>query len=149
VSSFIAQYAFTGQIAFDFIETDTGEIFAIECNPRAISGIHLFDTTLIDAFCNQVDEVIRPTQQESVAVRLALLLYGWRSAPSIGAWLKCLASSRDVIYDRVDWKPFFAQFLMFIYMLILSVRTGLTLIEATTFDIEWNDAYEHGERLRE
>lgn len=30
-----------GQIAFDFIETDN-QLVAIECNPRAMSGIHLW-----------------------------------------------------------------------------------------------------------
>lgn len=36
---------FTGQIAFDFIEESDGTIRAIECNPRATSGITLFDVT--------------------------------------------------------------------------------------------------------
>lgn len=43
----------TGQIAFDFIETPE-VLYSIECNPRATSGIHLFNKTpwLADALTN-------------------------------------------------------------------------------------------------
>jgi predicted ATP-grasp superfamily ATP-dependent carboligase len=122
VQSFVENYHFTGQIAFDFIETAEGDLYAIECNPRAISGIHLFDVGLVDALCNQAEEIVKPVQVKYVAIWMALLFFGWQTAPSLGEWLKCLVSSRDVIYDRVDWKPFFAQFSMFAYMLALSLR---------------------------
>jgi predicted ATP-grasp superfamily ATP-dependent carboligase len=147
VKTFVEKYGFTGQIAFDFIETAAGEVFAIECNPRAISGVHLFDESLVDALCNQTAEIIRPVPQKAVAVWLALLLYGWQSAPSLKKWLQRLSASHDVIYDRADWRPFFAQFSMFVYMLSLSRREGVNLIEATTFDIEWNAPFVQPERI--
>jgi predicted ATP-grasp superfamily ATP-dependent carboligase len=37
--------AFNGQIAFDFVETSDG-IYAVECNPRATPGLHLWCNTL-------------------------------------------------------------------------------------------------------
>jgi predicted ATP-grasp superfamily ATP-dependent carboligase len=139
VKTFVEKYDFTGQIAFDFIETSEGKLYAIECNPRAISGVHLFDDGLVDALRDQAAQTVRPPQQKSVAVWLALLLYGWQSAPSLEKWFKRLTSSRDVIFDRADWQPFFAQFSMFVYMLRLSRCQHINLIEATTFDIEWNE----------
>lgn len=33
----------TGQIAFDMILDDAGQVWPIECNPRSISGLHFFD----------------------------------------------------------------------------------------------------------
>jgi len=33
----------TGQIAFDMILDAVGEVWPIECNPRAVSGLHFFD----------------------------------------------------------------------------------------------------------
>lgn len=42
IASFVKKENFTGQIAFDFIETNEGKLYAIECNPRGTSGIHLF-----------------------------------------------------------------------------------------------------------
>jgi predicted ATP-grasp superfamily ATP-dependent carboligase len=148
VKTFVEKYGFTGQIAFDFIETAEGEVYAIECNPRAISGVHLFDDRLVDALCNQAVEIVHPIPQKAVAVWLALLLYGWQSAPSLKQWLKRLGSSQDVIYDRTDWRPFLAQFSMFVYMLSLSRREGVNLIEATTFDIEWNEPLTLSEEIR-
>ena len=53
VEKFVGCYGFTGQIAFDFIETPFGEVFAIECNPRAISGVHLFDEKIVSAIVDK------------------------------------------------------------------------------------------------
>ena len=41
VETFVAREGYTGQIAFDFIETEAGVMYALECNPRATSGVHL------------------------------------------------------------------------------------------------------------
>jgi len=41
VKHFIKERNFTGQIAFDFILSD--KLYCIECNPRATSGVHLFE----------------------------------------------------------------------------------------------------------
>lgn len=43
VQRFVEAFGFTGQIAFDFIEEPGagGTVRAIECNPRATSGVHL------------------------------------------------------------------------------------------------------------
>ena len=43
VKEFSAATQFTGQLAFDFIEDKNGKFFVLECNPRATSGIHLFN----------------------------------------------------------------------------------------------------------
>lgn len=42
VRQFVQATGFSGQVGFDFIETEDGQLYAIECNPRATSGIHLF-----------------------------------------------------------------------------------------------------------
>lgn len=135
VEKFVACYGFTGQIAFDFIETATGEIYAIECNPRAISGVHLFGDDLVDAICEH--SMVAPLEK-NVAVWLALLCYGWQSAPNIREWLVRLLNSSDVVFDLRDPLPFLAQFMMLWYVVRLSKRHNLNLIEATTYDIEWN-----------
>jgi hypothetical protein len=50
VRRFARFHRITGQVSFDFIETDGG-VVAIECNPRLTSGAHLFrdDPRLADA----------------------------------------------------------------------------------------------------
>ncbi|MDF2724117.1 MAG: hypothetical protein K0Q59_3792, partial [Paenibacillus sp.] len=42
VRKLVQAIRFTGQIAFDFIEEEDDALYALECNPRATSGIHLF-----------------------------------------------------------------------------------------------------------
>jgi hypothetical protein len=42
VGEFAAKMRFTGQISFDWIRGDSGQASVLECNPRTISGVHLF-----------------------------------------------------------------------------------------------------------
>jgi predicted ATP-grasp superfamily ATP-dependent carboligase len=42
VSHFVKQLGITGQVSFDFIEAEDGNIYAIECNPRTHSAITMF-----------------------------------------------------------------------------------------------------------
>lgn len=46
VTSFIQQLGATGQLSFDFIIRDDGEVIPIECNPRTHSAITLFHNQL-------------------------------------------------------------------------------------------------------
>ena len=135
VEKFVRCYGFTGQIAFDFIETDSDEIFAIECNPRAISGVHLFDEGLVSAIVDKT--TISPVWGKQVSVWLAVLCYGWQSTP-LKRWLQTLIQSRDVIFSRTDLMPFLAQFGMLWHVMRICREQKCSLIEGTTYDIEWN-----------
>ncbi|MBW4526497.1 MAG: ATP-grasp enzyme [Phormidium tanganyikae FI6-MK23] len=42
VTTFVKALNLSGQISFDFIERSTGEVYAIECNPRTHSAITMF-----------------------------------------------------------------------------------------------------------
>jgi predicted ATP-grasp superfamily ATP-dependent carboligase len=42
VTTFVKALNLTGQVSFDFIESSTGEVYAIECNPRTHSAITMF-----------------------------------------------------------------------------------------------------------
>ena len=47
IRAFLEQFGratgYTGQVGFDFIEDQQGRFHVLECNPRATSGVHLFD----------------------------------------------------------------------------------------------------------
>ncbi|MFX4282809.1 hypothetical protein ACOL3J_11110, partial [Aliarcobacter butzleri] len=49
LDDFIKKFAqntnYTGQVAFDFID-DGEDIYILECNPRATSGLHLISTAI-------------------------------------------------------------------------------------------------------
>ena len=66
VRAFGALTGYTGQVGFDFIESDGGALRVLECNPRATSGIHLFQNQargLVSLLCPSHPELppIAPT----------------------------------------------------------------------------------------
>jgi hypothetical protein len=102
--------------------------------------VHLFDHTLVSAIREQTP--VAPDWNQRVAVWLAVLCYGWQTAPSLKQWRRTLLKSQDVIFSWSDPLPFFAQFRMLWHVLKLSRQQKLNLIQATTYDIEWNQRLE-------
>jgi len=148
VSTFVQRAGFTGQIAFDFIEDGDGVPYAIECNPRTTSGIHLFapDDRLELALLEPerlaaANAVIEPQPGASAMLAMPMLLCGLRSLGSgaeTRAWLAAFRRSSDIVYRRHDPEPAWEQLRTAYEVWRVSRRMKLTLSEATTYDIEWN-----------
>lgn len=143
VKKFVAEISFTGQIAFDFIETDDGHIFAIECNPRAISGTHLLarDPKFPEAFLNPSLPMVVPLDDFSVQLWMGMLVYGLPAAlkkRQFKKWRDVFVSSRDVIFRKDDPLPALLQFRSIFHYLQLARIEKISPLEASTFDIEWN-----------
>ena len=133
---------FSGQIAFDFMQTDQG-LFVLECNPRATSGVHLFaaEDRLERAYLENLKTPIVPAAQRRAMLALPMLLYGLPSAfraGRIGEWWSDLRSTRDVIFDSGDPLPAFHQFSVALELLREAGHLNCSLLEASTSDIEWN-----------
>jgi predicted ATP-grasp superfamily ATP-dependent carboligase len=134
----------TGQVSFDFIETEDGTLYPLECNPRATSGLLLLttDREFAKLFLGQPPaHFIRPLPDSAGMLGIAMLLYGLPSVRSLRAlrnWLRILITARDCVFSWKDPAPYFFQFLMFAYFISLSKREGISELEATTEDIEWN-----------
>ncbi len=184
VRRFVETFGFTGQIAFDFVETD-GTVRAIECNPRATSGIHLLAAAahFPDTFFDGEMECLFPPAQPAPMLSAAMLLYGLPAAlknnlytriekntdfqtnpssfrsvytkssstlaheraggtglkkPTLGHWWQAFHSGRDVIFRWNDMRPTFAQWQSILHFISLGWRRGITALEASTLDIEWN-----------
>ncbi|MGK5595458.1 MAG: ATP-grasp domain-containing protein [Parachlamydiaceae bacterium] len=144
VENFIQKINFTGQIAFDFIQLANGKLYAIECNPRATSGVHLFreKDRLDQAFFNLNDSPILAQEGTQKQILHGMLMYGWRksSFPSNNAsnFFKHLFSIRDVVYSLKDPLPFLASPLIFREIWNTSKKYNITIPAAFTFDYEWN-----------
>ena len=143
VQRFAAAIGFTGQIAFDFVETPDGEINALECNPRATSGVHLLASQpeFANAFLDDSLPCVTPRMNQSAMLSTGMLVYAL--GPSIkkrrfGKWLLTFFSSRDVIFDLTDPLPFLLQWRSIFAYLKSGREQGLSLLAASTFDIEWN-----------
>jgi hypothetical protein len=142
VTNFVQGTAWTGQISFDFIQTDNGQVLPLECNPRATSGLHFFTdgATFSRAVCTGVGEVI-PDVSGSLTVRLALWFYG---IPMIArrndrkTFLDALRLSEEVIdwpNDPVGWATQVRSLAEFSG---LALRHWTRLERASTWGIEWN-----------
>lgn len=140
IDTFVKSFNYTGQIAFDFIQAKNGELYAIECNPRATSGVHLFskEDRLIDAFLNVNQEVIKPKNNYRKQLAIGMLLYGWKNR-SFYDFAKTVLSSTDVIFSKNDPKPFFAIPYVYGQYWTSGKKLNKTIPAAFTHDIEWNN----------
>lgn len=144
IENFIGKINFSGQIAFDFFETPNHTIYAIECNPRATSGLHLFDIHdgLDKAFFNTSVDTIFPKVGSRRQLAIAMAIYGWKkSSHATHAhihFLKTLLTTQDVIFNKRDIKPFLLMPFVFTGVLLQSIRSGLSFPATFVADNEWN-----------
>lgn len=146
IRRFVQMERFTGQIAFDFIETERGELYAIECNPRTTSGIHLFRPKdgLAAALLHPEapgESVIEPQPHARGMLGAPMLVCGLtesRSWRGFTAWLSKYAAARDVVFRWSDPRPFAEQLFLLSELRRAASARKQTLMEASTGDIEWN-----------
>lgn len=150
VSKFAAAVNFTGQIAFDLIENDDKKIFAIECNPRATSGLLLFreKDRLDRAFLGTNTHLIQPEMGKRKQIAMGMLLYGWRKNAKqnnrLTSFIKDFFSTKDVIFKLKDAKPFLLKPWFFANIWLKSRRLGLNIPNYFTHDHDWNgEPFDH------
>ncbi len=142
---FVEKINFTGQIAFDFIQTEEGILYCIECNPRSTSGLHLFgsDDRLDEAFLGENTEIIFPKEKTAKQLAIGMLLYGWQQPPENkecdSTFLQTLFKTKDIIFDKKDLKPFFYMPLICLRIWRESRKLKKNLPATFTHDIEWNN----------
>jgi predicted ATP-grasp superfamily ATP-dependent carboligase len=145
ISQFVGEIGFTGQIAFDFIETKSGEVYPLECNPRATSGAHLFSVKddIGRALFGTASETILIGSGRIGKIGLAMWIYGLaslRSARDLSEWIKVFRRGREVVFAWNDPLPFFEQFFYLAGLWRKSLKLKASMLEVSTLDIEWNGA---------
>lgn len=141
VQDVVKDLKFTGQIAFDFIQTTDGILYPLECNPRATSGIHLLNSQEIVEAMMIPAAPVQISGSKSKMVALPMILYGVRQCKgftSLKDWLKIFWQANDVLFSVDDPVPFFQQFVMLKTLYFIGCNGGISMLEATTYDIEWN-----------
>ncbi|KDQ08599.1 hypothetical protein BOTBODRAFT_37752 [Botryobasidium botryosum FD-172 SS1] len=131
-----------GQIALDLIETPDGRLLAIECNPRATSGIHLYSRTphlaraLVDPH-HEPPSIAKAGRRRQVAP--GMMMWEKKDA-TFGRYVqhqKRLMSSRDVVFTVRDFVPVLVQpFLLTSYYKICQER-GMRIPEMFQWDLTW------------
>jgi len=131
VQHFGKNIEFTGQLSFDVIINEENVPFFIECNPRGTSGAHLINNNLADVFFNDI--IIEINNQKTFSIKYAIALY------KFGSLFKYkIRKSKDVIFSWSDLLPFVLQTLSLYEISFIKFKNRISLIEATTHDIEWN-----------
>jgi predicted ATP-grasp superfamily ATP-dependent carboligase len=138
VTKFFKDTQLHGQFSFDLIMNEKQKIYPIECNPRATSGVHLFNrrTEFVNAFTHET-QIIKPKIGHQYMLSLAMVLFGWKGKDKI-KFLKDFLRAEDVIFKWDDIKPSVFQYISFIHFFNISLRERIPLVAATTIDIEFN-----------
>lgn len=144
IRAFIEQFGratgYTGQVGFDFIEDGQGRFHVLECNPRATSGVHLFDdqrSQLVAALSTVATEPLEATHEPRM-IALAMLLLAAPQRALSGAFWHDYRRARDVIVQGADRGPLTAQVLSLAEIIGRALTRRCGLLAASTADIEWN-----------
>lgn len=140
---FVAQQRFTGQVSFDWIDSGDDSPAVIECNPRAISGVHLFGAKdmLPAALAGHATQLVTPSVRRARMIAPVMASVGLAKALANGRlkqWRDDFLAADDVIGVRGDRLPLAGAAADMGSYLLLSRRQRCTLREAATRDIEWD-----------
>ncbi len=125
---------YTGQFGFDFIADDQ-DIYCLECNPRATSGIHLLED-VIDMRPTLSGQPAMPRRLSSASNHLML----WYSLMtlSIAPWNRYLIqgfSCRDVLFRLGDPLPFVVMYVILLQQAFQALRAGISASELFLDDL--------------
>jgi predicted ATP-grasp superfamily ATP-dependent carboligase len=113
VSRFVQGLNLTGQASFDFIKTEDGTVYAIECNPRTHSAITMFynHPGVAEAYLSDtpLPEPLQPLPKSKPTYWLyheVWRLNEIRSFGDIQRWFKTVFGGKDAIFQVNDPLPF-------------------------------------------
>ena len=142
VQEFGRKQRFTGQVGFDFMEDETGNVFVLECNPRATSGLHmLHGLPVADAIFERGDTCIEPVVQKPCMLASAMWLVAMPGSISQGKVRSILLDmwrARDVVFSWNDPMPGVLSLFSLIEVAGKAFKERISLAQASTKDIEWN-----------
>lgn len=135
----------TGHLSFDLIRDGEGRFHAIECNPRATSGLHLFgaDPMLASALLAGPagEPVLLPPAGAFACLLPAMVLIGLPQALAHGrvnGWLTDLARGGDVLSREGDLGALVGALLDAFRFAAVGLTRRRSAQGQSTDDIEWN-----------
>ena len=141
---FAASRGHTGFLAFDFIVDDTGTAYAIECNPRATSGIHFLRPAAVAAFLQAGNVDAGWLREES------LLTESWscytaclgriRRGGDFREAMSLLHRASDVTWSRHDPLPFLLMPVNTWRIIRDALFSGASFAEVAVRDVEWRES---------
>ena len=143
VARFVAAHQFHGQIGFDFMQTQEGDVYVLECNPRATSGVHLFgpESGLAKAFMGENQTLIQPQFGRLKMIAPAMILFQAPHNLIHGGrrqFIRDFLKAGDSCFQKDDARPGWLQMVSLLEMVGRSLKHRTNLKDAITADIEWN-----------
>lgn len=143
VQALVRKTGFTGQISFDWIVGPSGQVSALECNPRATSGCHLFEMweTLPDALSGSSSTCLEPSGKVPRMLGPMMLTAGLASAIRSGRvrrWMHDYGAAQCVLLAAGDARPLAGAMADLAAYAGLAIAQRRSMREAATQDIEWN-----------
>ncbi len=140
---FAAQRDHTGFLAFDFIADASGTVYAIECNPRATSGIHFVEPGALAGILTGLEtgaDIYRDDRllAESWSCFTACLGHIGRPPAFRDAFTR-LRRATDVTWSRRDPLPFLLMPVNTFGIIRDALVSGATFAEVAVRDVEWRD----------
>ena len=141
IHAFAEQTGYHGQVAFDFID-DGCDLWVLECNPRATSGLHLIGDALEINTSGQLCAINYQSvsSQPMRAGKLLPLLFGWEAFKK-GEWQTLMADYRRA-KDVTASLPSYAAWLALGEMCYRQWQYHKPLTSASTFDIEFDGCHD-------
>ncbi len=142
IHEFAKKNAYHGQVAFDFMD-DGQDLWVLECNPRATSGLHLLGDSLILDSDGKLYQVKSHEPKPPLKVGFSLpLLFGVSAIKSgtFGTLWQDYKKGVDVIADIATH----AHLLALGEMIWRKWRYDKPLTNASTFDIEYDGTLDDG-----
>lgn len=147
---FVRETGHHGFLSLDFILDDDGTPYAIECNPRVTSGVHMLDTRAIaevvlhDRADGRIPFRTRTRFQHFYATLMEAEGRLFTRRPC-GEQFRALATSRDVVWAWRDPLPFLLMTPASWPILKLAIFDGVPMSEGATRDVAWfaRDAAAH------
>ncbi len=142
IDTVVKALSYTGMISFDFIQDSDGVWRAIECNPRATSGLHFLQPLdIVNALFNpevMIEREVSGRRQEfwSCLMQVEGSLFkgridrsGWRN----------LFSVRDISWRWNDVKPFLLMSFVLAPQLFKAMRMGVPVSQVLMSDVGWHE----------
>lgn len=136
-----ASLKITGQISLDMIRREDGKYIPIECNPRAVSGVHLFggDAKLANALTGEGPPIHITSGMRHILP--AMLLMGLPNAfrtNRLKEWSSDFIAAKDVLSQGHNYWPILGAFMDAVRFATIGLTKWHSPNRQTTDDIEWN-----------
>lgn len=141
VKRYVERHQWTGQVAFDFRRDEHGTPLAIECNPRATSGLHLWEpNAALGAALMGQSATLSPVSATPMVglAMLAMALPKALKARHFKAWRRDWDQATDAVGAPGDRLPALLQLLALAEIGTKALISRKGLLETSTADIEWN-----------